>query len=58
MAVLIQFTTLILSLGSIRPMGFFCRRVLKTLLVVSTILRFYRMDEASGEFIALDMQDF
>ena len=53
LAVIIQFSTLFLCLGSLRPMGHFCRRALKIVLVVTTILRFYRMDVASGEFIAL-----
>ena len=53
LAVIIQFSTLFLCLGSLRPMGHFCRRALKIVLVVTTILRFYRIDVASGEFIAL-----
>ena len=58
LAVLIQFSTLLLCLGSLRPMGFFCRRALKMLLVISTFLKFYRIEETSGEFIALTSADF
>ena len=53
LAVIIQFSTLFLCLGSLRPMGHFCRQALKVVLVLTSILRFYRMDMATGEFIAL-----
>lgn len=58
LAVLIQFTTLLLCLGSLRPMGWFCRNMLKKVLVVTAILRFFKMNAASGEFAALTKDDF
>ena len=58
LAVLVQFSTLLLCLGSLMPRGFFSQAVLKRLLVLTTILRFFKMDASSGEFIALSKEDF
>lgn len=56
-AILIQFSTLILCLMTLKPGGF-APALLKRLLFATALLRFINIDTVTGEFVALSVDEF
>ena len=58
MAVVATFATLILGLMSLRIKGLFAANLLKWLLLLTSLLTYFRVNLATGEIVALSQSEF
>ena len=57
LAVIVQFSTLVLALLFLLTTACFANTLLKHLLCVTALLRFFKIDPASGALVALSRND-
>lgn len=59
LAIMLQFATFFLCLSvALKSRGLFAGSLLARLLVLSTLLRYFRIDTASGEIVTMSEDDF